>query len=207
MKKRFQLVLPLLTLPLLTSCPATPDGPLFEVKELDNSKMLQFRLNDGVDLTVAYGFRNKDDEQYHTSMPKHYMFFTANSEALYYEEIEWQCIYRITEPLRGSYREDSCFSKEAKIHLDSKFFGPESDIITICLASVPTNKYQAEKETYSQHDLSDCYSRTYYYYIDEDQTVSLSYYITDLPNYVEESSSDSIPAVQYKKQIGYLNIL
>ena len=203
MKKKFQLVLPLLTLPLLTSCPATPDGPLFEVKEFDNSKLLQFRLNDGVDLTVPYGLYNKRVEQYHTSMPDYYMFFAANSEGRYYEEVEWQCIYRITEPNRECYWEGSYLSKEAKIHLDSKFFDPESDVITICLAYVPTDKYQAEKETYSQYDICNPDSRTYYYYIDEDQTVYLSYYITELPNYVEESSSDSTPAVPYKKQIGY----
>ena len=61
MKKRFQLVLPLLTLPLLTSCPPSIEKP-FKIDEFDVSNTFTRKIpaSGGLDLTIEYGLYHKD---------------------------------------------------------------------------------------------------------------------------------------------------
>lgn len=202
MKKKSRLLL-LGLLPLLTSCPPIDDSPSYKIKELERTSIIQFRLDEGINLTVPYGLYNQEAPGTQLTSPEHFMFMVTNSERHTDKYAEITCVYEITSPISECYWRDSYYSKEAKIHLDSRFFSPDCDTITFLLGSAEDGDYEPGKETYARSEINWHLFRTYYYCVDEEQMVYLSYYRTKLPNYVEESSSDSTPAVLYKKQIGY----
>ena len=190
MKNKSNLLL-LLLLPLLTSCPPIYDGPSYKIKELENTSIIQFRLDEGINLTVPYGLYNQKAHDTLSTRPEHFMFMVTNSESYTDKDAEMTCVYEITSPISECYWRDSYYSKEAKIHLDSRFFIPDCDTITFILGSAGEDDYQPGKETYTRYEIDWRLHRTYYYCVDEEQMVSLSYFRTNLPNYVEESSSGS----------------
>lgn len=206
MKKKVRLVLPLLTLPLLTSCPPTPDGPRFRTDSFTNQSTISFNLDDGLDLTLSYGLYNRSvgkDNGYYSKTGK-YMFLVTNDELDYSSRTQiLKRVYDIEGP-----NSDCCYwkeragiisySKEAKIHLDSKYFDPDKDVLTILLGC---DEHNSQADFYARYDLVYDYDYdTYYYCINEDQTVTLARYRTYLPNYSvkgEESSlGNLVPLVE-----------
>ena len=131
------------------------------------------------------------------------MFLVTNDKLDYSSHTQrWERVYDIEGPNSDCYwkekREGISYSKEAKIHLDSKFFDPEKDVLTILLAC---DEYDSQADFYTNDDLVYDYEYdTYYYCINEDQTVTLARYRTYLPNYSvkgEESSlGDLVPLVE-----------
>lgn len=202
MKKKSRL-LRLGFLPLLTSCPPSLDGPLFDVKEFPYyNKMLWFDLEDGLDLTLSYGLYNKSLGDYSgSSTSDKFMFLVANAEDVYQSSVEYERIYEVPTPNSQHYWKEPrngngyTYTSEAKIHIDSKYFNSDNDVFTVVLAQV--EGYSPEKNFYSSKSLF-CYRgwidyQSFYYYIAEDQTVYVSTYRERLPNYSasEESSIES----------------
>lgn len=205
MKKKLSLVLPLLTLPLLTSCPPIPDGPLFRTDNFTNQNTISFNLDDGLDLTLSYGLYNRSRGQDNGDYSKtgKYMFLVTNDKLDYSSHTQrWERVYDIEGPNSDccywKERAGFSYSKEAKIHLDSKYFDPEKDVLTILLGC---DEHNSQADFYTNDDLVYDYEYdTYYYCINEDQTVTLARYRTYLPNYSvkgEESSlGDLVPLVE-----------
>ena len=203
MKKKLSLVLPLLTLPLLTSCPPSFDGPLFRTENFTNQRTISFNLDDGLDLTLSYGLYDRSRGQGNGDYSKtgKYMFLVANDKRDYSSRTQmWKRVYDIEGPNSDCYwkekREGISYSKEAKIHLDSKFFDPEKDVLTILLAC---DEYDSQADFYTNDDLVYDYEyETYYYCIDEDQTVTLATSRQYLPEHSvreEESSSEELSSL------------
>ena len=194
--KKSRLLL-LALLPLLTSCPATKDGPLFRTDDFINQSTISFNLDDGLDLTLSYGLYNhsigQDNGDY--SKTGRYMFLVANDERDYSSHTQtWKRVYDIEGPNSDCYwkkeRAGYSYSKEAKIHLDSKYFDPEKDVLTILLGCDENN---SQADFYTDDDLIYEYEYdTYHYYISEDQTVYLAEYRTDLPNYSARERKSSL---------------
>ena len=201
MKKKSNLLL-LLLLPLLTSCPPSLDGPLFDVEEFPYyNKMLWFDLEDGLDLTLSYGLYNKSLGYRGSSTSDKFMFLVANAKDPYQSSVRYERIYEVPttnsqhywkEPRNGN---GYTYTSEAKIHIDSKYFNSDNDVFTVVLAQV--EGYSPEKNFYDSKSLF-YYSgyvdyQPFYYYIAEDQTVYVSTYRERLPNYSasEESSIES----------------
>lgn len=201
MKKKSNLLL-LLLLPLLTSCPPSLDGPLFDVEEFPYyNKMLWFDLEDGLDLTLSYGLYNKSLGYSGNSTFDKFMFLVANAKDPYQSSVRYERIYEVPSPNSQHYWKEPrngngyTYTSEAKIHIDSKYFNSDNDVFTVVLAQV--EGYSPEKNFYDSESLF--YYRGYvdyqpfYYYIAEDQTVYVSTYRERLPNYSasEESSKES----------------
>lgn len=201
MKKKSRLLL-LGFLPLLTSCPPSLDGPLFDVEEFPHyTKMLSFDLADGLDLTLSYGLYNKKLGYRGNSTFDKFMFLVANAKDPYQSSVGYERIYEVPSPNSQHYwREPSngngyTYTSEVKIHIDSKYFNSNNDVFTVVLAQV--EGYSPEKNFYDSESLfcsrGSIDYQPFYYYIDEDQTVYVSTYRERLPNYSapEESSIES----------------
>ena len=203
MKKKSRLLL-LGFLPLLTSCPPSPDGPLFDVEEFPHyTKMLWFDLADGLDLTLSYGLYNRKLGYSGNSTFDKFMFLVANAKDPYQSSVGYERIYEVPSPNSQHYwREPSngngyTYTSEVKIHIDSKYFKSNNDVFTVVLAQV--EGYSPEKNFYDSESLfcsrGSIDYQPFYYYIAEDQTVYVSTYRERLPNYSapEESSIESQP--------------
>ena len=201
MKKKSNLLL-LLLLPLLTSCPPSLDGPLFDVEEFPHyTKMLSFDLADGLDLTLSYGLYNKSLGYRGNATFDKFMFLVANAKDPYQSSVKYERIYEVPTPNSQHYwREPSngngyTYASEVKIHIDSKYFNSDNDVFTVVLAQV--EGYTPEKNFYDSEFLfcsrGSIEYQPFYYYIAEDQTVYVSTYRERLPNYSasEESSIES----------------
>lgn len=201
MKKKSRLLL-LGFLPLLTSCPPSLDGPLFDVEEFPHyTKMLWFDLADGLDLTLSYGLYNKKLGYRGNSTFDKFMFLVANAKDPYQSSALYERIYEVPSPNSQHYwREPSngngyTYTSEVKIHIDSKYFNSNNDVFTVVLAQV--EGYSPEKNFYDSESLfcsrGSIDYQPFYYYIAEDQTVYVSTYRERLPNYSapEESSIES----------------
>ena len=201
MKKKSNLLL-LLLLPLLTSCPPSLDGPLFDVEEFPHyTKMLSFDLADGLDLTLSYGLYNKSLGYRGNATFDKFMFLVANAKDPYQSSVKYERIYEVPTPNSQHYwREPSngngyTYASEVKIHIDSKYFNSNNDVFTVVLAQV--EGYTPEKNFYDSEFLfcsrGSIEYQPFYYYIAEDQTVYVSTYRERLPNYSapEESSIES----------------
>ena len=201
MKKKSNLLL-LLLLPLLTSCPPSLDGPLFDVEEFPHyTKMLSFDLADGLDLTLSYGLYNKSLGYRGNATFDKFMFLVANAKDPYQSSVKYERIYEVPTPNSQHYwREPSngngyTYASEVKSHIDSKYFNSNNDVFTVVLAQV--EGYTPEKNFYDSEFLfcsrGSIEYQPFYYYIAEDQTVYVSTYRERLPNYSapEESSIES----------------
>ena len=192
----------LLLLPLLTSCPPSLDGPLFDVEEFPHyTKMLSFDLADGLDLTLSYGLYNKSLGYRGNATFDKFMFLVANAKDPYQSSVKYERIYEVPTPNSQHYwREPSngngyTYASEVKSHIDSKYFNSNNDVFTVVLAQV--EGYTPEKNFYDSEFLfcsrGSIEYQPFYYYIAEDQTVYVSTYRERLPNYSapEESSIES----------------
>lgn len=201
MKKKSRLLL-LGFLPLLTSCPPSLDGPLFDVEEFPHyTKMLWFDLADGLDLTLSYGLYNRKLGYSGNSTFDKFMFLVANAKDAYQSSVGYERIYEVPSPNSQHYwREPSngngyTYTSEVKIHIDSKYFNSNNDVFTVVLAQV--EGYSPEKNFYDSESLfcsrGSIDYQPFYYYIAEDQTVYVSTYRERLPNYSapEESPIES----------------
>lgn len=201
MKKKSNLLL-LLLLPLLTSCPPSLDGPLFDVEEFPHyTKMLSFDLADGLDLTLSYGLYNKSLGYRGNSTFDKFMFLVANAKDPYQSSVRYERLYEVPTPNSQHYWREPrngngyTYTSEVKIHIDSKYFNSDNDVFTIVLAQV--EGYSPEKNFYDNESLfcsrGSIEYQPFYYYIAEDQTVYVSTYRERLPNYSasEESSLES----------------
>ena len=186
MKKKSNLLL-LLLLPLLTSCPPSHDGPLFDVEEFPHyTKMLSFDLADGLDLTLSYGLYNKSLGYRGNATFDKFMFLVANAKDPYQSSVKYERIYEVPTPNSQHYwREPSngngyTYASEVKIHIDSKYFNSDNDVFTVVLAQV--EGYTPEKNFYDSEFLfcsrGSIEYQPFYYYIAEDQTVYVLYRIT-----------------------------
>lgn len=201
MKKKSSLLL-LAFLPLLTSCPPSLDGTVFDVKNFAHySDVIQFDLADGLDLTVSYGLYNYKFGYKGDSSTDKYMFLVATVTDNDPAKDEWESVYEVPGPVNQHYWKEGengngmTFNSEAKIHIDSKFFGPDHDVLEIRLARV--RYYSPFKDTYARKELDSPQGSVdyqyFFYYIDENQTVSLAYNDKYLPNHSsseEETSSE-----------------
>lgn len=201
MKKKSNLLL-LLLLPLLTSCPPSRDGPLFDVEEFPHyTKMLCFDLADGLDLTLSYGLYNKSLGYRGNSTFDKFMFLVANAKDPYQSSVGYERLYEVPSPNSQHYWREPrngngyTYTSEVKIHIDSKYFNSNNDVFTVVLAQV--EGYIPEKNFYDSESLfcsrGSIDYQPFYYYIAEDQTVYVSTYRERLPNYSapEESSIES----------------
>ncbi|MBR3674873.1 MAG: hypothetical protein IKN69_01860 [Bacilli bacterium] len=199
MKKKIRLVLPLLTLPLLTSCPPSDDSPRFDILNFDDKNSFSFNLDDGLDLNVAFGLYNKDEVFISHILNVQYAFFVS-----YPSNKVVDCIYEIKDNNKKcyySYKKESkrghrYYSKEATIHVDSKYFSSEENSIFVWLAYVKV--YEEGRAQYAISELgyrSDYW--TLYYSIDENKTVTVtkSAPYVDSESYSEEISSSSLSQI------------
>lgn len=201
MKKKSSLLL-LAFLPLLTSCPPSLDGTVFDVENFAHySDVIQFDLADGLDLTVSYGLYNYKFGYKGDSSTDKYMFLVATVTDNDPAKDEWESVYEVPGPVNQHYWKEGengngmTFNSEAKIHIDSKFFGPDRDVLEIRLARV--RYYSPFKDAYARKELDSPQGSVdyqyFFYYIDENQTVSLAYNDKYLPNHSsseEETSSE-----------------
>ena len=176
MKKKLSLLLPLLALPLLTSCPAGHDEEFFIV-ELESSKAV-FPLSKGLDLTINFGFYKKNENSRSSYfMEQHFMFFVGYGS----DATEWKVIHDIQDKPIDCYwtgYTDLTYSKTAKAHIDSGFFVPTENIFTISLCSV--EEYVPGKDSYSYSELG--YSvrqESYYYSVTDDSNINVYRYESD----------------------------
>ena len=149
MKKKFQLVLPLLTLPLLTSCPPSQhiEGPCFVVNNMDYGTTVDFALSDGFDIEVSFGLYDKTQE-YVTESDNNrtFMFLVKDSHAAR----EWKPVYRIEEKYstcgwkRALLNDDIILSKKATIHFGEELFTKEIGYLYLSIAEVLTANTDAE---------------------------------------------------------------
>ena len=186
MKKKSQLVLPLLTLPLLTSCPPSIDIP-FKIDEFD---VLNFSrkipASGGLDLTIEYGLYNKDYDHDFDFFERKYMFLVSYGDdpevRPYSSKAEtWMPLYDITDDVRSCYwipegfLHGIIYNKKAKVHFDSEFFVPEHVYVSIRLAGV--DGYEADKEIYRSSEVEYTLDEvTLFYSVDEESNVTLSDY-------------------------------
>ena len=199
-KKAIGLLLGLL--PLMTCCTLEPDGTLFSVENFAHySDVIQFDLADGLDLTVSYGLYNYKLGYKGDSSTDKFMFLVATVPDRDPAKDKWESVYEVPGPVNQHYWKEGenengmTFNSEAKIHIDSKFFGPDHDVLEIRLARV--RYYSPFKDAYARKELDSPQGsmdyQYFFYYIDENQTVSLAYYERCLPNHSsleEETSSE-----------------
>ncbi len=179
-------------LPLLTSCPPIDDSPRFDILNFDGKNSISFDLDDGLDLNVAFGLYNKDEVCISHTLDVQYAFFVSypSSEVV-------DCIYAIKDNNKKcyySYKKESkrrghpYYSKEATIHVDSKYFSSEENSIYVWLAYV--NDYEEGRTQYTIGELG--YppdTSKLYYSIDENKTVTVT---NSAPNVDSESYSEEI---------------
>ena len=180
-------------LPLLTSCPPSDDSPRFDILNFDGKNSLSFDLDDGLDLNVAFGLYNKDEVFISHTLDVQYAFFVSypSSEVvdfIYEIKDNKKCYYSYKESKRRGH---PYFSKEATIHVDSKFFSSEENSIFVWLAYV--KDYEEGRAQYTTGELG--YPPDYrklYYSIDENKTVTVTKsapYVDSEPCSEEISSS------------------
>ena len=201
MKKKSRLLL-LGLLPLMTCCTVERDGTLFSVENFAHySDVIQFDLADGLDLTVSYGLYNYKFGYKGDSSTDKYMFLVATVPDRDPTKDKWESVYEVPGPVNQHYWKEGengkplTYNSEAKIHIDSKFFGPDHDVLEIRLARV--RYYSPFKDAYARKELDSPQGSVdyqyFFYYIDENQTVSLAYNDKYLPNHSsseEETSSE-----------------
>ena len=204
MKKKFQLVLPLLTLPLLTSCPPSLYAPFEIIGDFNGYK---FPLSEGFDMKIDFGLYDKHQYQSSDFFQKKYMFLVSYGDEHRFWDKEydekWMPLYDITDDVRSCYwtmkgTVPNFYSKTANIHLDSDFFVSEHDSFTILLTSV--DGYEPDKKVYTVSNIGNhLMSQSLYYSIDEDSNVAVyrSYYwkrihSSSSESSLSESSSDSL---------------
>ena len=204
MKKKFQLVLPLLTLPLLTSCPPSLYAP-FDIKGDFNAH--KFPLSEGLDMTIDFGLYDRHHYPDRAFFQRKYMFLVSygDEHPFWDEEYDekWMPLYDITDDVYSCYwimkgTAPDLYSKTANIHFDSDFFVPEHDSFTILLTSV--DGYEPDKKVYTASNIGNRLdSESLYYSIDEDSNVAVyrSYYWRQIhssssESSLSESSSDSL---------------
>ena len=203
MKKKFQLFLPLLTLPLLTSCPATPYEP-FEFAEHYFDYV--FPLSEGLDMTINFGLYNRHNHPGRDYFADKYMFLVAyGSEHQLWEkgyDEKWMPLYDITDDVYSCYwilkNNKFLYSKTADIHFDPVFFTPEHDSFTIMLTGV--DGYEPDKEFYTASNIRDnLMCEALHYSIDENSNVTLNEYYywertygSSSKSSLSESSIDSL---------------
>ena len=199
-KKSIGLLLGLL--PLMTCCTLERDGTLFSVNNFAHySDVIQFDLADGLDLTVSYGLYNYKFGYKGDSSTDKYMFLVATVLDRDPAKDKWESVYEVPGPVNQHYWKEEengkplTYNSEAKIHIDSKFFGPDQDVLEIRLARV--RYYSPFKDGYARKELDSPQGsvdyQCFFYYIDENQTVSLAYNYNYLPNHSsseEETSSE-----------------
>ena len=201
MKKKSRLLL-LGLLPLMTCCTVERDGTLFSVENFAHySDVIQFDLADGLDLTVSYGLYNYKFGYKGDSSTDKYMFLVATVLDRDPAKDKWESVYEVPGPVNQHYWKEGengeplTYNSEAKIHIDSKFFGPDHDVLEIRLARV--RYYSPFKDGYARKELDSPQGsvdyQCFFYYIDENQTVSLAYndkYLPNLSSSEEETSSE-----------------
>ena len=201
MKKKSRLLL-LGLLPLMTCCTVERDGTLFSVENFAHySDVIQFDLADGLDLTVSYGLYNYKFGYKGDSSTDKYMFLVATVPDRDPAKDKWESVFEVPGPVNQHYWKEGengkplTYNSEAKIHIDSKFFGPDHDVLEIRLARV--RYYSPFKDAYARKELDSPQGSVdyqyFFYYIDENQTVSLAYNDNYLPNHFsseEETSSE-----------------
>lgn len=203
MKKKFQLVLPLLTLPLLTSCPPSPYEPFEIIGDFNAHK---FPLSEGLDMTINFGLYDRHNYPDRDFFQRKYMFLVAYGaeQRLWDKEYDekWMPLYDITDEVSSCYwilkNNRSLYSKTADIHFDPDFFTPEHDSFTIMLTSV--DGYEPDKKVYTASNIGNyLMSKALYYSIDEDSNVAVyrPYYWRQIhssssKSSLSESSSDSL---------------
>lgn len=204
MKKKFQLVLPLLTLPLLTSCPPSLYAPFEIIGDFNGRK---FPLSEGFDMTIDFGLYDKHQYESSDFFQRKYMFLVSYGDEHRFWDKEydekWMPLYDITDDVRSCYwtmkgTVPNYYSKTANIHLDSDFFVSEHDSFTILLTSV--DGYEPDKKVYTVSNIGNhLMSESLYYSIDEDSNVAVyrSYYwkrihSSSSESSLSESSSDSL---------------
>lgn len=189
MKKKSRLLL-LALLPLLTSCPPSDDSPRFTIKDLQDSNAVRFELDDGVDLTAYFGLYDRSEVFGDHRLNEKYMFLAKNEVCDDYERIytitdrNKDCFYEYKKGDDGWYK--YFYSKEAKLHLDSRFFIPGSGSIRILL--VYSLDRDSDEDFYFSGEFS--YPPGYfdiYYWIDEDKTVNLVHSADLLPGWSKAS--------------------
>ena len=199
-KKSIGLLLGLL--PLMTCCTLERDGTLFSVENFAHySDVIQFDLADGLDLTVSYGLYNYKFGYKGDSSTDKYMFLVATVPDRDPAKDKWESVFEVPGPVNQHYWKEGengkplTYNSEAKIHIDSKFFGPDHDVLEIRLARV--RYYSPFKDGYARKELDSPQGsvdyQCFFYYIDENQTVSLAYNDKYLPNHSsseEETSSE-----------------
>ena len=198
-KKSIGLLLGLL--PLMTCCTLERDGTLFSVENFAHySDVIQFDLADGLDLTVSYGLYNYKFGYKGDSSTDKYMFLVATVPDRDPAKDKWEPVYEVPGPVNQHYWKEGengtplTYNSEAKIHIDSKFFGPDHDVLEIRLARV--RYYSPFKDTYSRSELDSPQGSVdyqyFFYYIDENQTVSLAYNDKYLPNHSSSEEETSL---------------
>ena len=189
MKKKFQLVLPLLTLPLLTSCPPSIEKP-FKIDEFDVSNTFTRKIpaSGGLDLTIEYGLYCKDLNPGLGFFDRKFMFLVSYEDDPevwnYWSKSDtWMPLYDITDDVRSCYwipegfLHGIIYNKKAKVHFDSEFFVPEHVYISIRLAGV--DGYEADKKIYRSSEVEYTLDEvTIFYSVDEESNVTLSDYFT-----------------------------
>ena len=215
-KKSIGLLLGLL--PLMTCCTLERDGTLFSVENFAHySDVIQFDLADGLDLTVSYGLYNYKFGYKGDSSTDKYMFLVATVLDRDPAKDKWESVYEVPGPVNQHYWKEEengkplTYNSEAKIHIDSKFFGPDHDVLEIRLARV--RYYSPFKDAYARKELDSPQGSVdyqyFFYYIDENQTVSLAYNYKYLPNHssseeetsLEEQSSSMEEALSTEESI------
>ena len=198
-KKSIGLLLGLL--PLMTCCTVERDGALFSVENFAHySDVIQFDLADGLDLTVSYGLYNYKFGYKGDSSTDKYMFLVATVLDRDPAKDKWESVYEVPGPVNQHYWKEEengkplTYNSEAKIHIDSKFFGPDHDVLEIRLARV--RYYSPFKDGYARKELDSPQGsvdyQCFFYYIDENQTVSLAYNYKYLPNHSSSEEETSL---------------
>ena len=179
MKKKFQLLLPLLTLPLLTSCPPSLGaGPRFAVDNVEYSEAIEFDLADGFDIEVRYGlFDLKTQTATESDNDRTFMFLTGDS----YDADEWRPIYKIEERYGRCYWKEDRFTSEtiynqkATIHLGGDLFKKERGGFYLILAEIYSPDTDAQ--AFGKNDVSfgpDRANQWFSYSVYEDSRVRIT---------------------------------
>ena len=187
MKKKSRLLL-LALLPLLTCCTVDEGSTNFKIKEFDDSDVLHFNLEDGLDLTAPFGLYDRNVVFGDRHLDEHFMFLASNTNMetinkSYSDRVVWTRFYDVTDRNEDCYYEKRkggsdngyhrFYSKQANLHLDSKFFDSRYDTVEITL-TYSTN-FDSDEYRYWTYELDyPCFSYMLFYSIDKDQTVTMT---------------------------------
>lgn len=157
MKKKFQLLLPLLTLPLLTSCPpSTPIyGPCFVVNNMDYGTTVDFALSDGFDVEVSFGLYDRaHDTVTERDNNRTFMFLIKDPD----DAKGWMPIYRIEEKYsrcgwkQALLNDKVMFSQKATIHFGEEIFTKEIGCFYLSIAEILNP--DSDVESFAEYVLS-----------------------------------------------------